>query len=255
MLVEADRFEADLGTMRMSYLRANEDASRVVLLLHGFGSNAAVNWQGTGWIDLLEKQGFGVLAPDQRGHGASTKFYSAEDYGPDIFATDAASLLDALGIERVNVVGFSMGARVAAWFAAHQVRRTDKLVLSGMGEHIFGGRGGNEEIARALECDDPDALDHPRAREFRTFAKRTGSDLKALAACIRPSKQQITPELIGTILAPTLVCVGTEDDTAGRGQPLVDLLPNGSLHEATGLGHHRSVGDKGVKGAIVDFLQ
>ncbi|MBP0650693.1 alpha/beta fold hydrolase, partial [Mycobacterium tuberculosis] len=48
----------------------------VVVLVHGFGSNARVNWVQTGWIDLLAKDGRRVIALDNRGHGESTKLYT-----------------------------------------------------------------------------------------------------------------------------------------------------------------------------------
>ena len=55
-----------------------------VLLVHGFASSAQVNWFGTSWVKTLCDAGYRCIALDNRGHGESEKFYSADDYGPDI---------------------------------------------------------------------------------------------------------------------------------------------------------------------------
>ena len=51
---------------------------------------------------------------------------------------------------------------------------------------------GTGPIASALEAPSIDEVKNPTARTFRAFAEQTGSDLKALAACIRGSRDPIT---------------------------------------------------------------
>ncbi len=88
-----------------------------ILLIHGFASNMQTNWGGPGWIRLLAGNGFRVIAFDNRGHGASEKLYDPEAYtGPEM-AEDARRLLDHLGVEKADVLGYSMGARIAAFLA------------------------------------------------------------------------------------------------------------------------------------------
>ena len=60
---------------------------------------------------------------------------------------------------------------------------------------------------------------------FRSFAEQTKSDLKALAACIRGSRQTLSEAQVAAIRAPVLVAVGTEDDVAGSPQELAALIP------------------------------
>ncbi len=75
---------------------------------------------------------------------------------------------------------------------------------------------GTGPIAHALEAASIDDVKNPTARTFRAFAERTGSDLKALAACIRGSREPITREMVASLTCPVLVATGTEDVIGGR---------------------------------------
>src|SRR5215211_6859454 len=85
-----------------------------VLLVHGFASNHAVNWVNTLWVTTLTRAGYRVIALDNRGHGQSQKLYRPEDYDSSVMAGDLRRLLDHLGLERADLIGYSMGARIAA---------------------------------------------------------------------------------------------------------------------------------------------
>ncbi len=86
-----------------------------VLLIHGFASNGRVNWVDTGWVKTLVDGGFRVITMDNRGHGESEKLYNPDLYSAAEMAEDARRLLDHLGIPRAHVMGYSMGARIAAF--------------------------------------------------------------------------------------------------------------------------------------------
>ncbi|MGN6767585.1 MAG: alpha/beta fold hydrolase, partial [Rhizobiaceae bacterium] len=88
-----------------------------VLLIHGFASSHSVNWVTPGWVKTLTEAGYRAIAFDNRGHGASSKSYEPEDYRAQKMAGDAAAMLDHLGIPRAHVMGYSMGARIAAFTA------------------------------------------------------------------------------------------------------------------------------------------
>ena len=70
-------------------------------------------------------------------------------------------------------------------------------------------------IADALEAPSIGDVDDPIGRSFRIFAEQTKSDLKALAACTRGSRQALTREQVASIRVPVLVAVGSKDDIAG----------------------------------------
>ncbi|MGL4406733.1 MAG: alpha/beta fold hydrolase, partial [Notoacmeibacter sp.] len=102
----------------LRYETWRQDAANIpVLLIHGFASNLDVNWVAPLWVKTLIDAGHPVVAFDHRGHGKSSSSLNSEDYSPQKMASDAASLLDHLGISRAHFMGYSMGARVSAFAA------------------------------------------------------------------------------------------------------------------------------------------
>jgi len=225
-----------------------------IVLVHGFASNAQVNWVDPGWVGLLADDGRQVITVDNRGHGASAKLYDPADYGAPTMAEDVARLLDHLGHARADVMGYSMGARVCAFLAINHPRKVRSAVLAGLAANMIHGVGGAEPIAEALEAPSRDLVTEPGPRAFRLFAEATRSDLKALAACMRSSRQKISEAELGTIAAPVLVAVGTEDDIAGPPEPLVAAIPEAEALPIPGRDHMRAVGDKVYKAGVINFL-
>jgi pimeloyl-ACP methyl ester carboxylesterase len=169
-------------------------------------------------------------------------------------AEDATRLLDHLGIERADVMGYSMGARITAHMALASPERMRSALLGGLGFHLVDGVGLPLGIADAMEVRSLDELTDPMQRMFRAFAEQTRSDLKALAACIRGSRQALTKAEVASIALPTLVSVGTNDDVAGSGPELVKLMPNATALDIPGRDHNLAVGDKVHKQGVLDFL-
>lgn len=112
------RNEITLDGRVLSYLDFG-GTGRVVLALHGHMD------QGASWTALAGELAtqWRVIAPDQRGHGASDR---AAEYSRDGYIADAIALLDHLGIEKVVILGHSMGT--AYMFAARHPERVEGLV-------------------------------------------------------------------------------------------------------------------------------
>src|SRR5712692_2812399 len=93
------------------------------LLLHGIGN------YGRYWDLIADAIGgrLRLVAPDARGHGESGR--PADGYAPADFAADALAVLDRLGIERVVVVGHSMGGLHSINLAARHPERVRALVI------------------------------------------------------------------------------------------------------------------------------
>ncbi|MGI9357225.1 MAG: alpha/beta fold hydrolase [Rhizobiaceae bacterium] len=252
----ADQQIAHLDGAGIAYFDVASEApdGRVILLIHGFASTAKVNWIDTGWADTLMEAGYRVVAMDNRGHGESSKFYSPEDYGPDIFAADALKLLDHLGVERPDIMGYSMGARITSYICHLEPERVRRAVLGGMGINIFGNPGGYDPVAEALESDDPDTVVDLRGKSFRQFADRVGADRLALAACLRTSQVKITQQIIESIETPVLVAVGTEDGIAGSPHDLAAMMPNAEGFDIKGLDHMKATGAATYKAKALEFL-
>jgi pimeloyl-ACP methyl ester carboxylesterase len=195
-----------------------------------------------------------VIAYDNRGHGKSEKLYDPEAYGAPTMAEDARRLLDHLAIEKADVMGYSMGARISAFLVLAQPARVRSAILGGLGINMVRGVVGSGPIAKALEAPSIDDVTNETARSFRAFAEQTKSDLKALAACIRGPREKITPERLATIAVPTLVAVGSDDVIAGSGAELASLIPGAQFFDIPGHDHMRAVGDAAFKQGVLDFL-
>jgi pimeloyl-ACP methyl ester carboxylesterase len=232
----------------------DEGAGEPVVLVHGFASTAAVNWVHPGWISTLTRAGRRAIALDNRGHGASTKLHDPAAYRSALMAQDVCALMDHLGLARADLIGYSMGARIVAFTTLADPDRVRSIVLGGLGERLIDGVGLPESIAEALEAPSLAAVTDPQARTFRAFAEQTGSDLKALAACIRGSRQVLTAREVAAIRIPALVAVGTKDVVAGAAQPLAQLMPQGRALAIAGRDHMLAVGDRTFKEAVLDFL-
>ncbi|HVV93919.1 MAG TPA: alpha/beta hydrolase [Hyphomicrobiales bacterium] len=230
-----------------------EGAGDPVLLIHGFASNLEVNWVGTGWVSLLTGHGRRVVAFDHRGHGESTKLYDPDDYRVELLVEDAVRVLDAAGVERADVIGYSMGSRVASYLVDRHPERVGSLVLGGMGATLLRGGRGGEKIAQALEAPSREVVTDPYTRMFRVFAENTRSDLRALAACMRGLRAVITPEMLGRIAVPVLVAVGTEDDVAGSPYDLAAYIPDAEVLAIAGRDHNRAVGSRPFKDGVLEF--
>ncbi|HZP09154.1 alpha/beta hydrolase [Methyloceanibacter sp.] len=242
----------DSDGVEIAYI--DEGEGEPILLIHGFASNVVTNWVDPGWVQVLVQSGRRVIAYDNRGHGKSEKLYNPEVYGAPAMAEDARRLLDHLAVARADVLGYSMGARIATFLALAHPDRVRGLILGGLGINMVRGVVASGPIAKALEAESINDVTNDTARSFRAFAEQTKSDLKALAACIRGPREKITPERLATIGVPTLIAVGTNDVIAGSGRELASLIPGAQLLEIPGRDHMRAVGDAAFKQGVLDFL-
>jgi len=242
----------DSDGVRIAYL--DEGEGEPILLIHGFASNIAANWIDPQWVRTLRQAGRRVIALDNRGHGESDKLYEPERYGAPEMAEDARRLLDHLGIERTDVLGYSMGARIAAFLVFAHPERVRSVIFGGLGIHMVRGMVGSGPLAKALEAPRLEDVTNDTARSFRIFAEQTKSDLKALAACMRGPREKVPREKLGEITVPVLVAVGSEDVIGGSGAALAELIPSAQFLEITGRDHMKAVGDSKFKQGVLDFL-
>lgn len=241
-----------LGAIDIAYL--DQGTGDAVLLVHGFASSAAVNWQDTGWIAAVANSGRRAIALDNRGHGRSGKLYDPADYALAPMAGDALALLDRLGIERADLIGYSMGARICATATLAVPARVRSLTLGGIGGGLMTGTSDAERIAAALEASNPAEVTDPRGRMFRSFADRTGSDLAALAACMRARNERVAVDRLAALSIPMLIAIGTADEVAGSPEGLTRHLPRAELLLLPAKDHMKAVGDPRFKRGFLEFL-
>ena len=133
--------------LTMTYLTAGAATAPPVLLIHGLGWDAARLWTGT--AEALAAAGLRVLAPNLRGFGGTEA--TAQAYSTRLYAQDLAAFLDVLSIERLPVVGFSMGAAIAAALSAEEGRATALSLACGGLHSTEEGRAGVEALLARAE--------------------------------------------------------------------------------------------------------
>ena len=240
------------GPIEIAFI--DEGKGEPIVLIHGFASNKEVNWVQPGWVAKLTQAGRRVIALDNRGHGQSSKLYDPADYHTSRMVGDVRALIDHLGFSRVDVMGYSMGARIAAYLALDHAERVRSAILGGLGIRLVEDAGLSENIAFALEAPSLTEVSDQQGRMFRAFAEQTKSDLRALAACIRGSRQTLTRAQAGAIRVPMLIAVGSQDTVAGSAEALAALIPGARALAIPERDHMRAVGDKAFKAGVLAFL-
>ncbi|GGM76823.1 alpha/beta fold hydrolase [Dactylosporangium sucinum] len=227
-----------------------------IVLHHGFIVDATANFVAPGVVDALVTAGRRVIAPDARGHGASGKPHDPAAYGEATMARDLAALLDHLGVERADLVGYSMGAVVSAIFAVSSTR-VRRLVLSGVGAAVaeLGGLDTRAmpppEVTAVLLTESPSAVEASPAKAFRQLADAVGADRVALAAQVGAAHE--SPIGLDKITAPTLVLVGSDDALAARPEVLAAAIP-GARWRAVAGDHLTALRSPAYIPALLEFL-
>lgn len=128
---ESHRFVSADGRLGL-FARIYPGEEAPLLLMHGLTRNSAD-------FEPLARHLAGhyrLIVPDQRGRGLSTRDSEPENYRPDIYVADMFALLDELGIERVGLIGTSMGGLMAMMMAAMQPQRISAIVLNDIGPKL-----------------------------------------------------------------------------------------------------------------------
>jgi pimeloyl-ACP methyl ester carboxylesterase len=240
------------GAVEIAYL--DEGEGDPIVLVHGFASSKNVNWVYPTWVSDLRKDGRRVIALDNRGHGESEKLYDPAQYSIPAMASDTIALMDHLDIARADVMGYSLGGRIAGWLGLNQPARLRSAILAGIGIGLINGGGPGENVAVALEAPTLEDVTDPIGRTFRAFADQTRSDRRALAACLRGSRGLMRGEEAAAITVPVLIAVGTADEVAGSAAALGKIIPGSEVLDIPNRDHMRAVGDKVYKAGVADFL-
>ncbi len=127
-----DRFHSFDG-IQLAFQASGEGPP--VVLLHGFAADSDRNWVRPGVVAALEDAGRQTILLDARGHGSSDKPYEPSAYASGAMARDVMSLVEHLGLEQVDVCGYSMGARTAMTLAASG-ERVRSAILGGVGRRL-----------------------------------------------------------------------------------------------------------------------
>jgi pimeloyl-ACP methyl ester carboxylesterase len=117
------------------------------------------------------------------------------------------------------------------------------------------GLAGARPIAAAMLAPRIEDVANAAARTFRAFAEATGSDRRALAACVVGSRQALPEEEVRKIAVPVLVAVGDQDVIGGPAQELADMIPGSEAYVIAGRDHMKAVGDARFKKKVVEWFE
>lgn len=230
------------------------EGGRPIVLLHGFASNRNENWRRLGWYGAFERKNIRFIAPDMRGHGESSKPHDPEAYAREKLVGDLFALLDHLNIAKADVMGFSMGTRIAIGAALAEPKRVDLLILGGIGGRLFEPPLAGNPMAAAMEAEKIDDISEPLLKSFRQFADEQGEDRLALAALARAPASPLTREIVAQIPNETLVAAGSRDVLAGDPTELARAMRNAKAVTLPGCDHFSAIAHALFKASVFDFL-
>jgi pimeloyl-ACP methyl ester carboxylesterase len=248
------------GGLALAYddIQPSEAPVGTVVLVHGFATSRAENWRRLGWYGAFERKGYRVTALDLRGHGESEKPHEAAAYGREDLVGDILRLMDHLGIERADLMGYSMGARLSLNVALQRPDRISNLIVGGVGGRMLQpppASASQMTMAEAMRAESAESITDKTLKGFRLFADQQGEDRLALAAFSQGGGPGLGADDIAAILTPTLVVAGSRDELAGDPQALADLIPGAKAVTLPACDHFSAIPHALYKAAVFDFLE
>jgi len=252
------------------HLEREGETGPVVCLLHGFGGSAR-NWRPQ--LRALRERAR-PAAFDLRGHARSAAPPDAAAYAPECFVADVARVLDVLGAPRAVVGGLSLGAGIAARFAAAHPERVRGLVLMALPPGAAEGtrqRGWALAFADAIEREgleaagaryawgpdsglDPAAAKLVRMGFLEHAPHAIAHTLRGLLA-VQPGWRELA-ERLAPLALPTLIVVGERDSVSRKPcEGLAGALPGARLVVVPEAGHVVNLEARdAVNEALLSFL-
>jgi len=232
--------------------QANSKAKEHIILVHGFSVPSYI-WEPT--YQEAIKRGYGVIRYDTYGRGFSNN--PDTDYSTEFYTNQLINLMDALDIDKVNLVGLSDGGRTVAMMAAMHPERIDQLILvSPSGFHndqVFESNNVsqdevNEFISNAYPTIGQGQLsDFHEPQNFTNWSSRYNGLLKYQGfarALISTRKNYPDMTRIHNIIhsneVKTSIIWGTHDIVLPLNsvrEKLSSVLPNATLYELSASGH------------------
>jgi len=245
---ETHRFTSFDGT-ELAWHEVGE--GRPVVLLHGYFSNAFVNWIRYGHAAKIAAAGFRVIMPDLRAHGDSARPHDAASYPPDVLMRDGMALIAHLGLNDYDLGGYSLGGRTVVRMLANGAAPR-RVVISGMGLRGLTDTQGRGTYFRQVLTNLGSFERGSSEWLTEAFLKTTKGDPEALLRILDTFVD--TPvEAIAAIAQPTAVISGVEDQDNGPASELSDLVPDATLIEIPG-NHMSAVMKPELGQAIAGFL-
>jgi len=216
-----ERVSVHNGDVTLSVLVDGEGPT--VVFLHGWPDTSAL-WDDVG--ASVVAAGYRVVIPDLRGCGQSSKPTETDDYAMRLLVGDVLSIIDAVGDDRVTLVGHDWGANLAWVCAAYLAPRVERLVVLSVGHPTSFRSSGLEQQLKSwytllfaheglgeafLRRNNYEAMHewmrHPRVNQIIEELERDGqmtAQLLWYRKNIPPESFVIDPPVLPPIMAPTL---------------------------------------------------
>lgn len=243
--------------LNLRVVRANAEVkSPSVLFIHGFASSGELNWDRSRWLKYFTDAGRDVLLIDLPGHGEEPRRNDAS-WAPSQIRQALAAIVMDLDEGPVDVIGYSLGSRLAWEFAAFNPDLVNHLVI--------GGPSAGDPLA-AFELDQARAYVETGEKIHNDYTMaimqiataEPSNDLSALFELIEAIKSEPYDPAAKVPSVPTLLVAGDQDDLATTLPRLRRLLkdagtPNEVLWLA-GRNHANAVTSREFKEESLQFI-
>jgi pimeloyl-ACP methyl ester carboxylesterase len=249
------QFVMSADGFRIATYSWGEDARPTVVLVHGFASSTRDNWVNTGWVRDLQREGYRVLALDQRGHGLSDKPLDARAYELSMLARDVENVMDTYLVDSASYIGYSLGARVG-WEVAKDLQdRLSKVVLGGVPDGVPLGRLDLDQV-RALVDHGTPVTDTVTMNYLQLMERVAGNDVRALLAIAGGMRASgaADPDPAQAPAQEILFATGSLDGIIEGSRALASAAPRGRFEEIPGRHHFNAPGSRDFRRLALEFL-
>jgi pimeloyl-ACP methyl ester carboxylesterase len=258
------------GTDPQLYVEVHDPAVdaglRPVLLLHGFSSSSKLNWEDTGWVAALLDAGRRVITVDLPGHGRSGAPEDRDSYSPSRIRADLLQVAFDAGVRPLqdgdpssglDVVGYSLGSRLAWEFGATQPELVHRLVLGG--PNVADPLAAFDLVAaQDYLADGTPIADESTARLLKMALLLPSNNIFALLSLVEAIKAEPYDPAEAVPHVPILLVAGDKDERAASLPQLAKLARNaGAMVEEVllpGRNHTNAVTSRAFKQAAITFL-
>ena len=258
------------GTDPQLYVEVHDPATdaglRPVLLIHGFSSSSKLNWEDTGWLAAFLEAGRRVITVDLPGHGRSGAPEDLDSYSPSRIRADLLQIVFDAGVRPVHegdttsgvdVVGYSLGSRLAWEFGATQPELVHRMVLGG--PNIADPLAAFDLIgAQRYLADGTPIADESTAGLLKMAMLLPSNNIFALLSLVEAIKAEPFDPAEAVPHMPMLLVAGDKDERATTMAQLAELgLRAGSMAEQLvlpGRNHTNAITSRAFKQGAISFL-
>lgn len=258
------------GTDPGLFVEVHEPAAdaglRPVLLIHGFSSSSKLNWGDSGWITTLQEAGRRVITVDLPGHGRSHSPEDLDSYTPSriradllqiVFDAGARPLQEGNSATGLDIIGYSLGSRLAWEFAATQPDLVHRVVLGG--PSAADPLAAFDLAAAQRYLADGTAIgDESTAGLLKMAQMLPSNNLFAMLSLIEAIKGEPFDPAEAAPHVPLLLVAGEKDERAATMPQLAELASKrGGMVETLvvpGRTHTNVITSRAFKDAAVEFL-